>query len=200
MPPTNSSQPPKPPHILAFDVEIALLLEPKNPQARSLLAFIRRTLYQHGLSGKFSEIDIFICAYLRGVEQMLDSSGQPIRKPKAWIRSTSLNIIREEARAIKKTCQLEGDIASEQEEIIDSSRTEYCLNAVAQAYQNLDHDTRKLIELRFFQGRSWKGVHEKLGERGLEMSALRKRGQRALEKFRKEYHKIVPRKDKKDSK
>lgn len=194
MPSTNSSPPPKPPYISAFDVEIALLLEPKNPQARSLLAFTRRTLYQYQLNGRFSEIDIFIRAYLRGIEQMLAPSGQPIKKPKAWIRATIHNIIREESRACRKFIPLDDDYPDE-EAFADSSRIEFCLKAVVLAYQRLDHDNRKLIELRFFQGRSWKGVHEKIGEHNLEMSALRKRGQRALEKLRQEYHRIVPHED-----
>jgi len=196
MAPTNSSPPPGSPNFLAFNKEIALLLKPKNPQAKSLLAFIRRTLRQYQLDKTETETDIFIEAYLRGIEQMLDSPEKTIRKPKAWIRATIHNIIREKARARRKILQLTEDIPSEQEESVDFSRIEYCLNAVAQAYQNLEHDDRKLIELRFLQGLSWKGVHEKLGERYLDMSTLRKRGQRVLNKLRKEYHKIVPSEDK----
>jgi len=187
----ESASPSEAPNIVAFNIAIALLLNSKNPQAKSLLAFIRRTLRQYRLSGTETEIDIFIEAYLRGIEQMLNSPETKIRHPKAWIRATIHNIIREKARARGRMFQLTEDIPSEQEESVDSSRIEYCLNAVAQAYQNLEHDDRKLIELRFLRGFSWKGVHEKLGERDLDMSTLRKRGQRALNKLRKEYHKII---------
>ena len=126
---------------------------------------------------------------------MLNSPETKIRHPKAWIRSTIHNIIREKSRARKKILQLTEDIPLEQDENVDLSRVDYCLNAVAQAYQNLEHDDRKLIELRFLQGLNWKDVHEKLGDRDLKMPALRKKGQRVLNKLRKEYHKIVPSED-----
>lgn len=50
-----------PPEILQkFNSELTSLLDADNPQARSLLAFIRRSLWQYNLQDKISVIDIFV--------------------------------------------------------------------------------------------------------------------------------------------
>lgn len=100
--------PPKP--VQQFNAEIQILLKAKNAEARSILAYIDRLLQQYRLQGRFSVIDIFIIAYLRGVEHLLDPSKKPIRKPKPWMRVTILNVIREQNRLLKKECALPDEV------------------------------------------------------------------------------------------
>lgn len=176
-----------------FNAALINLLKPNNPAARSLLAFIRRTLSQYQLSGRFSDIDIFVIAYLRGVEQLLDDSRQPIRNPKAWMRGTTLNIIREQSRKRQKDLRCLVEVTDNlRVPQVDSSIVDEDIDIVVHAFDRLDHEERKVIELKYLQGLAWQEVWEKLGERELTLSALRKRGQRALEHLRREYHKIKP--------
>lgn len=183
-----------PPEMLQqFNTELTSLLDANNPQARSLLAFIRRSLWQYNLQDRISVIDIFVNAYLRGVEQLLSSSDKTIQNPKAWMRSTTLNVIREQARKQQKECQLSVDVIDKSpQRLVDDSTIEVNLDAVVKAFYRLEHDDRKLLELKHLQGMSWKEVREKLGKPGASLPALRKRGQRALEKLRGEYHEIRP--------
>lgn len=193
MPRQISPIPPPRPELQQFNAALDQLLKPENPPARSLLAFIRRTLRQYGLEGSFSEIDIFVIAYLRGVELLLGSSGKSIRNPRAWMRGTTLNVIREQSRERKKRQPLLTEVVDRAAvPQLDEEHVDENLSAVMQAFECLSHDERKLIELKHLRGSSWQAVREKLGEQGTTLPALRKRGQRALQKLRREYHKIKP--------
>ncbi|HZG40085.1 MAG TPA: hypothetical protein VEZ50_15515, partial [Nodosilinea sp.] len=88
-----SSHPP-PSETQQFNRDVQFLLKPNNPHARSLLAFIKRTIYQFELQVYITEIDIFVEAYLRGV-RYTQQNQEHIRQPKAWMRRTAYNIIRE---------------------------------------------------------------------------------------------------------
>lgn len=189
-----------PPEILQkFNSELTSLLDADNPQARSLLAFIRRSLWQYNLQDKISVIDIFVNAYLRGVEQLLSPSGKSIQHPKAWMRGTTLNVIREHARKQQKECQLSIEPIDElSQRLVDDSVVEENLDTVAKAFHRLSHDDRKLLELKYLQGMSWKEVRDKLGKPNDSLPALRKRGQRTLDKLRTEYHEIRPPVDRSD--
>jgi RNA polymerase sigma factor (sigma-70 family) len=179
----------------AFKSAVEKLLKPDNPHAKSLFAFIRRTLGQYKLTGIYSESDIFNEAFERGLRK---SESERIINPKAWLRSTSFNVMKENVRLAMKTTSLDEDILSDQEEECFEDLTfgnetfEVCRKAVVEAFSKLNHQDRKIIELRCLEGRTWKDVREKLGENKTNLPALRQRGQRALEKLRKEYHKIRP--------
>lgn len=189
--------PPKP--VQQFNAEIQILLKAKNAEVRSILAYIDRLLQQYRLQGRFSVIDIFIIAYLRGVEHLLDPSKKPIRKPKPWMRVTILNVIREQNRLLKKECALPDEVVDHStEQLIDDFVIAGSLEAAVQAFSRLSEQDRKIIELKKLQGKSWKKILEELEEPTLTYDTLRKRGQRALENLRKEYHEIRPPVDRDD--
>jgi DNA-directed RNA polymerase specialized sigma24 family protein len=69
------------------------------------------------------------------------------------------------------------------------------MQAVMTAYQSLSVNDQRIIQLRVVQGLSWHDVGQALclmGEPQRSNPALRKRGQRALENLRRNYHKIRP--------
>ena len=187
----NESNPP--PAVQQFSEAIYVLLKTHTGHSRSLFSYIRRMLWQYNLDKQFTETDIFIEGYVRGVQYLLKSGGETIRKPSAWMRRTILNVIREKSRERQRFTPLTWEVESKG--TADESKSEFdeeCFVAVIQAFLNLDHDNRKIIQLRFFESKSWQEVKEKIGEPDLTISALRKRGQRALKRLRFEYHQIIP--------
>ncbi|PZV01359.1 MAG: hypothetical protein DCF32_16340 [Leptolyngbya sp.] len=179
-----------------FNRDVQLLLKPNNPHARSLLAFIKRTIQQFGLQAHITEIDIFVEAYLRGV-RYTQQNQEHIRQPKAWMRRTAYNIIRECKRDRQRYLAVAFDELMEQEAAASDSTTvddEMIANAVAsvlQALADLPPGDRNLIQWKVVEGLTWPQVQTKLvaaGEEWVSLATLRKRGQRALERLRQAYH------------
>jgi RNA polymerase sigma factor (sigma-70 family) len=183
-----------PPAVQQFNEAIYVLLKANTAHSRSLLAYIRRTLWQYNLDKRFSATDIFIEAYVRGVQYLLSSTEKTIKKPSAWMRITVLNVIREKSREGKKSVPLTWEIESrtfDPEPEVDAGN-EGSFLAVIQAFNNLNHDERKIIQLRYFENMKWDEVREKIGDANLTTATVRKRGQRALGRLREEFHKIKP--------
>jgi DNA-directed RNA polymerase specialized sigma24 family protein len=150
-----------------------------------------------------TEVEIFIEAYLRGVEYT-SSTGEIIHLPKAWMRRTAFNIIREYSRNQRRYRQvafdetIENRIASppdHREALLEVGSPDEEIQAVLDSMAALDPEDCRLIYLRTIEGLSWQQVREelrKLGHPPISRAALRKRGQRALERLRAEYHRRRP--------
>ncbi|WP_017298126.1 RNA polymerase sigma factor [Nodosilinea nodulosa] len=182
-----------------FNRDVQFLLKPNNPHARSLLAFITRTIHQFGLQVYITEIDIFVEAYLRGVKYTQQNQ-EPIRQPKAWMRRTAYNIIRECKRDRLRYSAVAFDELMEQPseesagtalEAIDDGAIANSINAVMQALDALSPGDRNLIQWKVVEGLTWQQVQARCvteGEERVSQATLRKRGQRALERLRRAYH------------
>lgn len=197
---------PPPPELRQFNVEIQFLLKSKNPHARSLLSFIKRTLRQFHLENAYTETDIFSQAYLRGVT--LTESGTEIKRATAWMRATAFNIIRELSRSHRRYQCLEYDELAESDQakleiaslqagegLVSEEVIEADIQAVLESLQELGSRDRKIIELRVVENLAWREIGDHLiisGEKSQNDAALRKQGQRALERFRKLYHQKRP--------
>jgi DNA-directed RNA polymerase specialized sigma24 family protein len=191
MPSSNSSETEQ------FNRDVQFLLKPKNPNARSLLAFIHRTIRQFGLQVYITEIDIFVEAYLRGVKYTQEHQTE-IRQPKAWMRRTAYNIIRECKRDRQRYSALAFDELMDQgppgqsaPEEVDSADIADSISAVLEALERLSPGDRSLIQWQIVEGLSWQEVQSRLvaeGEDFVPLATLRKRGQRALERLRRAYH------------
>lgn len=189
------SQPPS--ETQNFNRDVQLLLKPNNPHARSLLAFIKRTIHQFGLQAHVTEIDIFVEAYLRGVRYTQHNQEQ-IRQPKAWMRRTAYNIIRECKRDRQRYSAAAFDELMEQEAQADEGRVTVdevaiaqAIASVLQALEALSPGDRHLIQWKVVEGLTWPEVQARLvaaGEERVSLATLRKRGQRALERLRYAYH------------
>lgn len=179
-----------------FNHDVQLLLKPNNPHARSLLAFIKRTIQQFGLQAHITEIDIFVEAYLRGV-RYTQQNQEHIRQPKAWMRRTAYNIIRECKRDRQRYLAVAFDELMEQEAAgggpaaVDDEMITHAIASVLQALAALSPGDRNLIQWKVVEGLTWPQVQTKLvaaGEEWVSLATLRKRGQRALERLRTAYH------------
>ena len=79
------------------------------------------------------------------------------------MRMTVLNVVREKSREIKRSVPLTWEIESTttaQEPAVDSVN-EGCFLAVIQAFNNLKHEERKIIQLRYFENMKWDEVRKK---------------------------------------
>lgn len=185
-----------------FDSAIQLLLKSENLNstqydALSVFPFIKGKLKQFHLVN-FNVYDIINEVYIRGVK--LIESGQPIRKPSAWIRVTALNVIREISRNQTKWklvdySSVEYAVASEEAKnslVSEDAINEY-LKSLQMSVQELEPKDRQILELWKVKGLSWKEVAENLdlnGEEVPSLPTLRKRGERALERLRQKYYSI----------
>ncbi|MGB3202415.1 MAG: sigma-70 family RNA polymerase sigma factor [Nodosilinea sp.] len=190
---------PPPSETQQFNRDVQFLLKPNNPHARSLLAFIKRTIRQFGLEIYITEVDIFVEAYLRGVRYTQQNQAH-IRQPKAWMRRTAYNIIRECKRDRLRYSAAAFDELMHQEPtepdravlgtVSDEAITQ-AINAVLQALDALSPGDRDLIQWKVVEGLTWTQVQARLvaeGEDRVSQATLRKRGQRALERLRHAYH------------
>ena len=84
----------------ALDSAVVEVLRKDNPHAYSTISFIHRSLMQFNLASQSEAHEILNDAYLRGREFI--RSGGIIRNPHSWLKSTSLNIIREKSRKQKR--------------------------------------------------------------------------------------------------
>lgn len=182
-----------------FNRDVQFLLKPNNPHARSLLAFIKRTIRQFGLEVYITEIDIFVEAYLRGV-RYTQHNQEHIHQPKAWMRRTAYNIIRECKRDRLRYSAAAFDELMDQGSAetdgpapgaVDDQAIDNAINAVLQALEALSPGDRDLIQWKVVEGLTWQQVQTRLVAAGgdrVSQSTLRKRGQRALERLRRAYH------------
>lgn len=191
-----------PPETRQFNHDVQYLLQPQNPYARALLAFIRRTIRQFRLESYITEIDVFVEAYLRGVNYTR-STGERILQSRAWLRKTAYNIIREWQRDQAKYCDAAFDELLEQGTVgyhqdpaqeLAGQEGEWIqeeIKRVIEAFRALDEDDRTLIQWKIIENLSWQTIHDRLlaqGEPPVSLATLRKRGQRALERLRQKYH------------
>ncbi|PPT05277.1 hypothetical protein CKA32_000608 [Geitlerinema sp. FC II] len=176
-----------------FDRAVEALLKPKNPYAYSLFSAIRRYLYQFNLYDRCDEIDILIEAYSRGVKKI--HRGEEIFNPKAWIRTTAFNIVREKSRDLQRLSRVSYSELTEQDSLtrdpkqygLDSlvaeEEIQADLRAVIAAYRQLSRTDRQLIDWHIVQKLSWAEVRDRwfqLEGTCLTLEALRKRGSRAV--------------------
>lgn len=179
-----------------FDQEIQALSDPENPDAHTILPFIRRSLKQFHLDDRFDVYDILNETYLRAVKLM--TTGTEIRSPLAWVRKTAFNVIREISREQKRYLlidpdQVESELVVEAiwEYLIPEDSLDANCETVMSALQALGLRDRELLNLRFVEGLTWREIGERLAVNGEPLqndAALRQQGHRALKRLRDRYH------------
>ena len=169
-----------------------------NPHAYSTILFIQRCLIQFNLTTQYEAHEILNDAYVRG--RAFLHSGGIIRNIHSWLKSTSLNIIRENSRRQKREPLIDPEVAelipclrTLGDSVISQEDIENKWNALMNSLIVLSHtdpEGTRLLRLKA-QGLSWKEIHQQLlkedGEAPSE-STLRQKGCRATKTLRKIYH------------
>ncbi|NEO94288.1 MAG: sigma-70 family RNA polymerase sigma factor [Moorea sp. SIO3G5] len=135
--------------------------------------------------------DVIHETYLRGIKLL--ESGEEIKNSRAWIRKTSLNVIREMSRKQKKEQSwdsnlIERQLAPEASNSFSSENSkDEDLRVLELALKKLEPKDNKLIVLRHIEGLSWRQVVSHLASQGeyLTEASARQRGNRSLKRLRK---------------
>lgn len=161
----------------------------------SILRLIRSRLFQYQMGSVYSDIDILSEAYLRTASAI--RQGREVTNVQGWLRSTSLNIIAELSRQDKKQKSLEDKVKHftfiEPDLYRENfSVDEQVLKDLSLALKTLSPEDSEIISLRFIQQLSWQDISKLYEKRGdlVSVTAIRKRGQRALERLRQSFHKL----------
>lgn len=196
--------------INSFNFSIKLLLDPSEPQTFIILATIKRHLLQFKIDDDYEPLDIFQEAYIRGFNKLI--KGDEIPCLPAWMKLTALNIVREKFREKQKLNNIKEMYKSGTELIVNcnnnvNSTTDANVEILELAIQSLSKKDYKILKLHIIDGLSWRKIAEYLVSIGEELvvdditiTRLRKRGQRALERLRQNYHGIIQTDDYKSGK
>jgi RNA polymerase sigma factor (sigma-70 family) len=168
-----------------------------HPESLSLIASISRFLAQYQLQHRYSVSDIIHETYCRAYRAC--QKKQHIENPKAWIRATAHNVVREHKRSELKNIPFEPAFF---ETISDSVQNDYfqedfqaIQSALAKCLSLLDAEQKLIFNLRIFRQRSWDEVCEQLVREGYKerkVNTLRKSYERLLKRLRKEIHNQLP--------
>jgi DNA-directed RNA polymerase specialized sigma24 family protein len=180
-----------------FESEISKLLNPETEEeiAKSNLffAYLKRLINQFGLSTA-EPYDIVSEAYIRAVNS-INKKEENIKSIQAFMKIISLNLIREMSRNQIRLLTFEPNELETKIKLDyfnDSLVYEDCYNSSSKslkaAIQKLNSIDRKIIFLWKVEELSWKEIVQELNSSGenLKITSARKRGQRALERLRKE--------------
>jgi DNA-directed RNA polymerase specialized sigma24 family protein/predicted nucleic acid-binding protein len=175
-----------------FDAHFMALLELGNPKTYSRYAFINRNLRQFNLADSDGAASILNEVYLRGV-QVIEQGGY-INNPFSWIKAAAFNVIRAKSRQQRRLQLCSDRLLSLVEPTVSALELEFGYNelqALRMALKQLDSSERIILHLRYVQELSWTEVSEQLACEGEEIrscKALRKRGERILQRLRHLYH------------
>ncbi len=181
-----------------LDTAVIEVLGKDNPHAYSTIPFIQRCLMQFHLTTQYEAHEILNEAYVRGREFI--QAGGIIRNPHSWLKSTSLNIIRETSRRQKREPLIDPELAElipafrvVEDSVVLQKDIDKKWKALMNSFAVLsctDPEGTRLLRLKA-QGLSWKEIHQLLvkedGEAKSE-STLRQKGCRATKTLRKIYH------------
>lgn len=155
----------------------------------SLRSYLERLKKQWGLPN-IDTSEVLSESISRGV-RYIASKGEAIDNPIGWLRAVSLNIIRDEAKAVAKERRLQERIAYE----YDSSPPDPFqdpefleeVETLRSAMDVLSEADRTILRHRFFEKQRYREIQAKLeAEEGKKttVAALRKRESRALKRLR----------------
>jgi RNA polymerase sigma factor (sigma-70 family) len=154
--------------------------------------YIKRTLQQFNLQNRELD-DVLNEVYIRGIKYI--ELGQEIEKPRAWIRKTCFNVIREISRRQRRNQPTDPRSIESQIEKQQFSNNwaledkEVDVDLLKLSLEQLNPKDHQLLVLREVEDLSWKEVVEHLAAQGIIVNeaTARQRGKRALERLRQIY-------------
>ena len=180
-----------PEHFEEFNNAIKFVIEPGNPEYKSLAAYVERLLIQFNLRGSVGIGEIINIAYSRGIDAIV--AGKEIHNPIAWLKRACLHIIHERSRSSRKEKGLD-----EQESIqisfanlkLVEEMMYVDLKKIQLAFKELNLSDRRLLQIYSVEGLSWQEDSDELALVENEPDReeiLRQRGYRSLLRLRKIY-------------
>lgn len=175
-----------------FTNEVKHLLEPDNPEGRSLFNYLQRLMEQEGVRSLDMQ-DCIAEATAAGLAY-IDKHGKEIRSATAWLKKVGANRIRNQIRVEIKKRKLKKEYEYQFESdnawfkvLLDEERT-----FAAAAMKKLSPVDQELLTLRFVQEMKYKDIQQYYFtqyHRSSNVPALRKRASRALTKLKEQFAK-----------
>ncbi|MBD1848278.1 sigma-70 family RNA polymerase sigma factor [Cyanobacteria bacterium FACHB-63] len=182
----------------ALDEVMNQILDRDSPHAYSMIPTVKRYIQRFGLDSRVEPADILTEAYLRGLRTT--QQGTPIHQPRAWIKATAYNIVRERFR--KERRELPTDPQSATLAAL-SGRENFCeercdrnLTILLQAFEMLRANNpggAELMDWRVLEELSWSAIRKRLLERDGEAPSedtLRQRATRTKRDLRRLFHEL----------
>jgi RNA polymerase sigma factor (sigma-70 family) len=177
-----------------FSDELMDLIQPGNPAAVSMGAFLRRTLHAFHLWGFHSEMEVLSEVYIRAY-YLIHEQGTTLDNLSAWVRKTAHNVIREWSRKGQRSTALDWEVVDEREENQDHQLVlENDVAILAKAHQSLTKEEQRLLTLKIDESLSWREISAHYATEGnpTTEAALRQQKARILKKLRRMYHTLRP--------
>ncbi|NEQ10131.1 MAG: hypothetical protein F6K37_30620 [Moorea sp. SIO4E2] len=173
---------------LLNEVVVDALSDKRNDSARKLLFFIKRSLRQFKLDGKWDESEILVEAYIRTRKKIIEYKISIVNIP-AFLNRVSFKIIQEYYKTEKQNKEIKlkliGEIKSDLiPKITSNNLIEQKIEKLIGSFEDLSPEDRKILVLKIVKGLSWKSIADRLDIRH---DAARKRGERALKRLRERF-------------
>ncbi|MEO1068827.1 MAG: hypothetical protein AAFW95_06855 [Cyanobacteria bacterium J06638_6] len=175
-----------------FDQVLSEILGQDNPRATPILSAIQRTLRQYHLEEQFEVYEILHEAYLRGKRKL--QTGEVIRSPYAWLRSTAFYVIYERKRKQRSSATdphvIEAILPDNRLNLMQQQVIHEELDLLHRALARLNREDPEgtcLLYLRNVSGWSWSQISQQLVAEGQPVVAettLRQRASRAKRRLR----------------
>jgi DNA-directed RNA polymerase specialized sigma24 family protein len=177
-----------------FNTGFVELLEPGNPSAVILGAFIRRNLSGFHLSGLYCEKEVLHEVFIRA-HRFIHAEGIEIQNPSAWVRKTALNMIREWNRNGHRVDSLDREVIDERAKVQQTRLSiESDVPLIERTWQSLTAEEQRLLTLKVFDKFSWQEIAAIYASEGktIPESTLRQQKTQALIHLRRIYHGLRP--------
>ncbi|WP_088888844.1 sigma-70 family RNA polymerase sigma factor [Leptolyngbya ohadii] len=167
------------------------LFDDNDLAARSFHANVARLLRQFRLYTTYEVREIIAEAYIRGIKRI--ESGKLIDNPRAWLRSTCLNVIRDLRRKQDKEEKPKIDpttLWGSGETSLSQLIVREDLRALALAFQKLTPKEQQLLYAKYCEGLTWERITEIVSEStgtDIPCGTVRQQGSRALKRLFKHY-------------
>ncbi len=166
--------------------EVGELLRPSSKKGTALLNFLQGRGHQLKLRS-VDPYELLSDATMRGLNY-IETHKQGIQNVHAWLRRVCLYILADMVKAEKRDRYLhaKNSVFLETDNPFMSIESEEEKHFLKNALTQLSDADQELLDLRYFQNQTYKGIQQLLAGRGtnIKLPTLRKRGARALERLR----------------
>ncbi|MBE9138420.1 sigma-70 family RNA polymerase sigma factor [Nodosilinea sp. LEGE 07088] len=174
-----------------FMLSVSDLLTPDEFKGTALYKFLLQFSKQWYVAPVDLD-DVMLEAVKRGLEH-IQTHGQPIKTPAAWLRHVGLNILRDQVdatvKADRKSAMLSDLVRPARERLAEAELIKQ-LGYLQKALDRLSPDDQAILRMKFLQGKPYEQIRQHYTLRSqaapaLSIPALRKRESRALQRLRR---------------
>lgn len=170
--------------------EVSCILEPSNAEGRTFLNYLQRTGKQLNIRD-LEPRELISDAVMRGLAY-IDNNSEEIKNTQAWLRRVCTYIMYDMVKGEKKNRLLKAKNKDPLEfaDPFTEVESEEQKQALERALPLLSQEDQDILELRFYQGRSYKDIQQhylEIAGVSIKVPALRKRESRALQRLRAKF-------------